>query len=352
MLIVHMDSGLGNQMLDYVEYMIIQEMNPQEECFLEKIIYEIPNKPGMFSMWNGYELERVFGIKVPDIKEKFSKESWTRILNSVECSEFWKEDWNYSPYIAEALRQEGLEIVDLGKRPSKSLRESKNPKDRIRYFMTCFFQRTSVGYHSKRFLRLLLRKQLIKKENDKIDLFRRYPENAFIGHSLKLKYKGFGIEKMEDKIRKVFQFPPIADSKNENILSIIENTNSVAIHARRSDLLSVNGHCYEHGYFKRAVKYIKRHVENPVFIFFTDENSVGWCEENEKIFGIDFARDKVEFVTWNKGENSYRDMQLMAKCKHNIFTESSFGFWGAFLNENPDKITCAPDVTIIATNTF
>ena len=235
MLIVHMDSGLGNQMLDYVEYMIIQEMNPQEECFLEKIIYEIPNKPGMFSMWNGYELERVFGIKVPDIKEKFSKESWTRILNSVECSEFWKEDWNYSPYIAEALRQEGLEIVDLGKRPSKSLRESKNPKDRIRYFMTCFFQRTSVGYHSKRFLRLLLRKQLIKKENDKIDLFRRYPENAFIGHSLKLKYKGFGIEKMEDKIRKVFQFPPIADSKNENILSIIENTNSVAIHARRSD---------------------------------------------------------------------------------------------------------------------
>ena len=76
---------------------------------------------------------------------------------------------------------------------------------------------------------------MIKKENDKIDLFRRYPENAFIGHSLKLKYKGFGIEKMEDKIRKVFQFPPIADSKNENILSIIENTNSVAIHARRSD---------------------------------------------------------------------------------------------------------------------
>lgn len=352
MLIVHMDSGLGNQMLDYVEYMIIQKMNPQEDCFLEKIIYDIPNKEGMFSMWNGYELERIFGIKAPDIKEKFSEESWQRILKSVEDSEFWKEDWNYSPYIVKALEEEGMEIVDLGKRPTKSLRESKNIKDRARYLMTCFFQKTVVGYHIKRVLRLILENQLVRKENSEINLFRKYPENAFVGHSLKLKYKGFGIEKMEQEVREVFQFPPITDEKNIIILKMIENTNSVAIHARRSDLLSVNGHCYKHGYFKRAVKYIKKNVANPVFIFFTDENSIGWCEENEKIFGLDFAKDKVEFVTWNKGEDSYRDMQLMAKCKHNIFTESSFGFWGAFLNENPDKITCAPDVTIIATNTF
>lgn len=352
MLIVHMDSGLGNQMLDYAEYMIIQEMNPKQECFLEKIIYEIPNKPGMISMWNGYELERIFGIKAPDIKENFSEESWKRILGNVEKSEFWKEDWNYSPYIADALRKEGMDIIDLGKRPPKHLDESKSIKDRARYLMTLFFQKTTVGYHTKRFMRLLLQKQLIKKENDKINLFSKYPDNAYVGHSLKLKYKGFGIEKMETKIREVFQFPPITDEKNKEVLNVIEKTNSVAIHARRSDLLSVNGHCYKHGYFKRAVKYIKKHVENPIFIFFTDENSVGWCEENEKIFGLNFLKDKVFFVTWNKGEESYRDMQLMSKCKHNIFTESSFGFWGAFLNENPDKITCAPDVTIIATNTF
>ena len=89
-----------------------------------------------------------------------------------------------------------------------------------------------------------------------------------------------------------------------------------------------------------------------MFVFFTDENSVGWCEENEKIFGLNFSKDQVRFVTWNKGEDSYRDMQLMAACKHNIFTESTFGFWGAYLNQNPDKITCAPDCTMLATNTF
>ncbi|MBR3606530.1 MAG: alpha-1,2-fucosyltransferase [Lachnospiraceae bacterium] len=136
------------------------------------------------------------------------------------------------------------------------------------------------------------------------------------------------------------------------MLEEIRQTNSVSIHARRSDLLFLNGHCYEHGFFKRSVNYIKKNVKNPVFIFFTDENSVGWCEENKKIFGIDTKQDQVRFVTWNKGTDSYRDMQLMAECKHNIFTESSFGFWGAFLNQNPDKITCAPDISILSTHTF
>ena len=135
-------------------------------------------------------------------------------------------------------------------------------------------------------------------------------------------------------------------------MELIHDTNSVSIHARRGDLLFLNGHCYKFGFFKRAVRYIKKHVKDPVFIFFTDENSIGWCEENEKIFGLDFKKDRVEFVTWNKGEDSFRDMQLMVECKHNIFTESTFGFWGAFLNSNPDKITCAPDVTISSTNAF
>ena len=75
-------------------------------------------------------------------------------------------------------------------------------------------------------------------------------------------------------------------------------------------------------------------------------------EENEKIFGLNFQKDTIRFVTWNAGRESFRDMQLMAACRHNIFTESTFGFWGAYLNENPDKITCAPDPTILATNWF
>ena len=351
MLVIHMDSGLGNQMLDYVEYLAIKQSNSNQKCYLENLIYELPQRPGMISMWNGYELERIFGIEVPNIKELFKKDQWDQILEDVEKSEFWKDDWNFSPHIVAALEKQGMKLNNLGKVPGKLIDSPKNMKEVIFCLRRTFFQ-TKVGYFIKRKIRKALTNQIITKMNQKDNLFREYPNDSFVGHSLKFKYKGFGIEKMEDLLRQSFQFPPIEDEKNKKILEKIQSTNSVSIHARRSDLLFLNGHCYQHGFFKRSVAYIKSQVEDPVFIFFTDENSVGWCEENENIFGIDIRKDQVYFVTWNKGTESFRDMQLMAECKHNIFTESSFGFWGAFLNKNPNKITCAPDVAIISTHTF
>lgn len=264
--------------------------------------------------------------------------------------QIWEENWNYAPYIVKAFEEEGLSLINLGKRPGY-VSKADSPKARIRSMLTRFF-RTAAGYHIKRMTRLFLTDKLVKKANEAYNVYQEYPSNSYVGHSFAFKYKGFGIERIEDEVREAFKFPPICDKKNLKILEMAQNSDSVAIHARRSDLLFLNGHCYEHGFFKRSVRYIKRKVENPVFFFFTDEKSVGWCEKNEKIFGIDFSKDKVIFVTWNTGRESYRDMQLMAECKHNIFTESTFGFWGAYLNRNPNKITCAPDCTILATHTF
>lgn len=350
MLVVHMDSGLGNQMLDYAEWLAIRKSNPQEECYLENLIYELPNREGMFSMWNGYELQRIFGIELPNVRDLFTEEEWSRILKKIEDSRFWEENWNYAPYIVKAFEEEGLSLINLGKRPGY-VSKADSPKARIRSMLTRFFT-TAAGYHIKRMTRLFLTDKLVKKANEAYNVYQEYPSNSYVGHSFAFKYKGFGIERIEDEVREAFKFPPICDKKNLKILEMAQNSDSVAIHARRSDLLFLNGHCYEHGFFKRSVRYIKRKVENPVFFFFTDEKSVGWCEKNEKIFGIDFSKDKVIFVTWNTGRESYRDMQLMAECKHNIFTESTFGFWGAYLNRNPNKITCAPDCTILATHTF
>ena len=351
MRVVHMDSGLGNQMLDYAEYLAIQEVNTDEVCYLETIIYSLPHVPGMFSQWNGYELERVFGIQALNVKDLFSTEQWGRILKRVEESRFWEEDWNYAPYIVEAFEKEGLELQSFILDKRSYCNEANSLKIIIRKELTKFF-RTRLGYHLKRFIRKVFRKKLIQQKNSEIDVYKKYPSNVYIGHSLAFRYKGFGLERIDEKIREAFKFPPITDDKNLKILELIHSTNSVAVHARRSDLLFVNGDCYKYGYFKRSIKYIRKKVKDPVFIFFCDEKSTGWCEENEAIFGLDFKVDKVYFVDWNKGEESFRDMQLMAECKHNIFTQSSFGFWGAYLNTNPDKITCAPDLLFLATHTF
>ena len=97
---------------------------------------------------------------------------------------------------------------------------------------------------------------------------------------------------------------------------------------------------------------INRCFIRPIFCFFCDTGSIDWCKNNAEIFGLDFRKDAVYFVDWNKGNESYRDMQLMAKCKHNIITNSSFGWWGAYLNDNSEKITCSPNAWINTTHTF
>ena len=158
------------------------------------------------------------------------------------------------------------------------------------------------------------------------------------------------LEKIEDKVRETFVFPEFRDSQNRDMATFLDGHNSVAIHARRGDMLGCNGYCYKFGYFKRAVKHIRENVENPVFVFFCDPGSVEWCKQNANIFGLDFTKDKVYFVDWNKGEESFRDMQLMGHCKHSIITNSSFGWWGAFFINNPNKITISP-LQEIATNT-
>lgn len=346
-----MDSGLGNQMLDYAEFLAIQESNPDDICYLETIIYDLPHVPGMFSQWNGYELDRIFGIKVPNIKQLFSEEQWSRILVSLENSEFWNEDWNYAPYIVDALKKEGLNLDNYITDKRKDCLLEDSLKIKMRRMLSKFFK-TRLGFHLKRYVRKIFKMKLIQHKNRDINVYQKYPKNVYVGHSLAFRYKGFDLERIDQKVREAFRFPPIVDDKNQKMVDIIHATNSVAIHARRSDMLFVNGDCYKFGFFKRSVHYIKKKVKNPVFIFFCDEKSVGWCEENENIFGLDFKKDKVYFVDWNKGEESFRDMQLMAECKHNIFTQSSFGFWGAYLNTNPEKITCAPDPLILATHSF
>ena len=367
MIAVHTDSGLGNQMLDYAEYIALRQSNPKQTMYLEKMIYELPREEGMFSMWNGYELDRVFGIEVQDIKSLFSEEQWEDVLEIVKNSRFWEHGWAYHAPMVQAfakydvtlhpdqkivnLSGDGNEIKTVQREQNGAGESAHRKVFSPRKCLTLFFQ-TRLGYHIKRYLRKILAGELIRRSTKSVSLFRTYEGDVLTGHSLAFNYKGFEQEKIDAQVRRAFTFPEITDERNLEMLRILQSTQSVSIHARRGDMLFRNGYCYRYGFFKRSVRYIKRKVKDPVFVFFTDEKSVEWCKENEKIFGLDFTKDTVYFVNWNTGNDSFRDMQLMSQCKHNIFTESSFGFWGAYLNDNPDKITCAPDPLIYATNSF
>ena len=155
-------------------------------------------------------------------------------------------------------------------------------------------------------------------------------------------YKKNEIEKIKTILIHDFRFPPLdKDSQCALLYNQIIECESVGVHVRRSDMLYANGYLYKYGYFKRAVKLVRDRVHNPIFFIFGDNNSTDWVKKNPQRIGLR-DQDKIVYVDCNKGKDSYRDMQLLTVCRCVIITNSSFGWWGAFLNNRPNKITISP----------
>lgn len=336
MKVFHIESGLGNQMLDYADLLASRSVNPTQTYFIETILYEITDKQKSVSMWNGYELETVFGIRESNVKSLFHADQWDRILDDVVRSEFWNDGWTYADAIVEAFHKQGLSLLNCHRRPHNHRGVEAVSISLQRYILKGLYYRLWPG-------------KAVKAFSVPDRLYHTSDKDEYNGHYLKFMHKGNRIEQIETMLRSVYVFPEY-DLRNKEFSSFLKSCNSVAIHARRGDALGNNAYCYQYGYLKRAVRFIKKRVKKPVFIFFCDPGSVEWCRENEKMFSLDYGKDRVHFVDWNTAKDSYRDMQLMADCKHNIITNSSFGWWGAFLNGNPGKITISPDAKINTTH--
>lgn len=348
MKVIHIESGLGNQMLSYCEYLALKKMNPTDDFYIENIIFDIPECNEVTCQWNGYELENIFKINSPkNICTLFSEEQWNNIMDEIKESKFWNKNMNYPVYFTQAFNNAGLSLENVKGNYEESI--FKEPSPTITNKIKARLKNSWFGATLKRLNNKFNAEKFIKQNDRKDKIFITTDRNLFTGQWLALKFKGNNRELIDDEIRKTFIFPPFNDKKNTEMMEFLKTVNGVAIHARRGDMLSANGWCYKYGYFRRAVKYIRKHVENPVFVFFTNPGSIQWCKDNAKIFGLNYNKDKVYFVDWNGGTNSFRDMQLMGYCKHAIITNSTFGWWGAYFITNPDKITISPLVEIDTT---
>lgn len=142
------------------------------------------------------------------------------------------------------------------------------------------------------------------------------------------------------RILQAFSFPEIPNnSPNSYISNLISNHNAIAIHVRRGDYVKIGntqGICSLE-YYKNAIEYIKTKTNPEIFLIFSDD--IDWCKKELSQY---LGNITTTYVDWNRKENSFRDMQLMSLCKHNIIANSSFSWWGAWLNQNPDKIVVAP----------
>jgi hypothetical protein len=146
-------------------------------------------------------------------------------------------------------------------------------------------------------------------------------------------------KQIESSIRADFEFTMPLAGKNSAMADSILGCNAVSVHIRRGDYVNVSSTNKLHGtcslqYYEQAIQKIGAEVSNPVFYFFSDD--VAWVKKN---ITIQFAH---HFVDHNDTFKNYEDLRLMSLCKHHIIANSSFSWWGAWLNPSKQKLVIAP----------
>lgn len=146
-------------------------------------------------------------------------------------------------------------------------------------------------------------------------------------------------EDIEKIIRNDFTYKFEPSPKNKKLIYQIVNSSSISIHVRRGDYNSDYKTRKFHGlcnlnYYYRAVSIMTRKIKASHFFVFSDDPN--WVRKN---FHLKYP---FSIIDHNFQKNDYEDLRLMGLCKHNIVANSSFSWWGAWLNQNSSKIIIAP----------
>lgn len=300
MKVVEVYGGLASQMVKYAFYLYLKE-NCTDDCYIDLSYY------GAESQWNGYELEKLFGVDAPD----FYKQNVGTNLEDFE---------NYWEYTKDKiLRVSGSKKLYFYDRAQRS---------------TVFMQKSRI--------KDAVARRINKLKNQELDI---YPEGflddkvpAFFGECNLIDSKYLP---KKETLKAAFKFNDFDTEQNIKVSKEMKSTDSVALHVRRTDKSDTAKQLFDEGYYKKATNYVKEKCENPVFYIFSDD--VNWCEENLEILGLN-ENDRITFVDWNRGQDSYRDMQLMMLCKHNILANSGFSWLAEVLSswDEKDKIVVAP----------
>ncbi|HBG06022.1 MAG: hypothetical protein A2075_15665 [Geobacteraceae bacterium GWC2_58_44] len=141
-----------------------------------------------------------------------------------------------------------------------------------------------------------------------------------------------------DIIRREFTPSTAPVGKNLELMDEIRSVNAVSLHIRRGDYVTdpairAAHHVCELDYYQKGAEVMASSLQAPHFFVFSDDSD--WVAANLKL------QHPTTFVSHNQGRG-YEDLRLMSLCRHHIIANSSFSWWGAWLNPSPDKIVCAP----------
>jgi hypothetical protein len=144
-------------------------------------------------------------------------------------------------------------------------------------------------------------------------------------------------KEIEHEIRNDFIIKTTLNQEGNRLLKKIMSTNSICLNIRRKEF-ATNQYINQFvglNYICDAVELMASKIENPHFFIFSDE--LAWVKQNVKI------SHNYTIVEENLYGDKFRDcLFLMTSCKHFVIPNSTFGWWGAWLGDNPNKIVIAP----------
>lgn len=146
-------------------------------------------------------------------------------------------------------------------------------------------------------------------------------------------------ERSTFEIREDFTFKFPLKGRNSELAEHMTRGNSVSLHVRRGDYVRNSRTNATHGvcsieYYQSAIEYILERVKHPILYVFSDD--IEWVKQNLR------THLPTEYIDHNQGAASHFDMRLMSLCRHHVIANSSFSWWGAWLNPDPNKIVIAP----------
>lgn len=164
-------------------------------------------------------------------------------------------------------------------------------------------------------------------------------ENYDFSHKSSLYLEGFWqnyryFDAYYDLLCKEFQpKEETLSAKCHDLIHTCQNINSVALHIRRGDYEA--SWILDDAYYTTALKIIREKISNPVFYVF--------CEDTDYVRKKYGHLPNVTFVTENYKLSDLEEFFVLSACRHQVIANSTYSWWAAYLNTNPDKIVIAPE---------
>lgn len=198
-----------------------------------------------------------------------------------------------------------------------------------------------INQSLKKVIEFLFFKKIYERKQDSTSL-RAYEKHYFWPL---LYFKGFYQSErffvdIKDEVRKAFTFD--RRHGNEKSLKMMRqidlDVNAVSLHIHRGDYLQpkhwrTTGSVCQLPYYRNAIAEMNSRVSQPFYYVFSDD--MKWVKEQLPL-------ENAVYIDWNKEKDSWQDMMLMSCCRHHIICNSTFSWWGAWLNPREDKTVIVP----------